>query len=173
MIAWRSGRRSHLWDSIPRRISDKSVRFGEVHITRIHDLAIHMHMTDGVATMRVCSAPASGLPIFFLFKTRVWEQRRWNRWGLVTRIQETDNASTDTRSLSAAACSLVLCHASRNLRKRSGVPEDPAKPVDPACERASEGPCRTPMRKKIHPHSRSSPSRHKSRMRGSAAWRHR
>lgn len=124
----------------------------------------------------VCSAQANGLSIFFSFKAHVWEQRRWNRWGPVTRVQGADKARTDTRSLSAVgavACGSALCHTSRNFGKRSGVPEDPAKSVDPACERASVGARQTPTRKKIHPRSRSSPSRHRCQMWADVVWCHR
>lgn len=102
---------------------------------------------------------------FFSFKTVGWEQRQWNRWDLATRVEGMDVAWAGMCFPGAAAFASAVCHTLRNLEKRSGVPEDPAKSAVPDCERASEGARRTPMRKKIHPRCRSSPNRHQSRMR--------
>ena len=116
----------------------------------------------------VCSVPIMKLLKFF--KTRVWEQKRWNRWDLVTQVEGMDGAWMDAWRLSPAAFYLALCHALRNFGKRSGFPEDPAKCGDPVRERGSEGRHRTRMRKKIHPRYRSSPSRHRNRMWMIDAW---
>ena len=72
----------------------------------------------------------------------------------------------DTCSSSGVAFGLAVCHTLRNLEKRSGDLEGTAESADADDERASEGRRRIPMRKKIHPRCRSSPSRHQSRMWG-------
>ena len=123
----------------------------------------------------VCSVPMKKL-LRFRFshvKTRVWEQKRWNRWDLVTQVEGMEEAWMGTWSLNRAAFDLALCHMLRNVGKRSGVPEDPGRYAELDYGRASEGRHRTPMRKKIHPRCRSSPSRHQSRMRMIDLWRFR
>lgn len=92
-------------------------------------------------------------PMKFFFKTRVWEQKRWNRWDLVARAEGMGEEWVDTWSLSRVAFDLALCHALRGLGERSGVPRAPGR------RRESEELHRIPMRM-IHPRYRSSPSRH-------------
>ena len=76
----------------------------------------------------------------------------------------------DTCPLSGVAFGLALCHTLRNLEKRSGAPEEPARSAGADGGRASGGRRRTPMRKKIHHRCRSSPSRHQSRMWAIVVW---
>jgi len=52
---------------------------------------------------------------FFFLKTRVWEQKRWNRWDLVTLVEGMGEEWVDTWSLSRVAFDLALCHALRGL----------------------------------------------------------
>ena len=98
------------------------------------------------------------------------EQRQWNRWDLVARVGGMDEARMDTCPSSGVVFDLALCHTLRNLEKRSGVPEEPARSAGADDERASGGRRRTPMRKKIHPRCHSSPSHHQSRMWAIVVW---
>lgn len=119
-------------------------------------------MTNGVVT--IWNALVKKLPTYRFFRVLVWEQRRWNQWGPATRVEGTDVVWTGGCPTSAVVFGLAVCHILQSLEKRSGVPDDPD------CERASGGGRRTPMRKKIHPHCRSSLSRHQSRMWVIAVW---
>jgi hypothetical protein len=138
---------------------------GYLYIAGVRDQVVLVHMirvTDGVVTVWDKRASEEEVKVLFI-KQFVWEQRRWNRWDLVTRVEGMDEAWMDTYSLCAVSFDFV-CHTLRNLEKRTGAPED-------AGERASEGARRTLMRKRIHPRCRSSRSRHQSRMWVIVVWR--
>jgi len=81
-------------------------------------------MTDGVGTMWDMQRASEEVVKVLVFKTRAWEQTRWNRWDPVTRVEGTDEAWTDMCSLSAVVFDLAFCHALRNLGKQPGVPDE-------------------------------------------------